>query len=125
MRMTGSVPSASSTSSFEGKPQADQGLSSRGGPSVSRTLGSDAHRSCQRPRHRHQWGARPQCRRPVLPPDSVDSKTIGNLSMSAISSGTGVVLEDHRIAAKNCLLTTRTAKWATVQFGGRRTNQPR
>ena len=34
------------------------------------------------------------------------------------------VLEDHRIAAKNCLLTTRTAKWATVQFGGRRTIQP-
>ena len=31
------------------------------------------------------------------------------------------VLEDHRIAAKNCLLTTRTAKWATVQFGGGRT----
>lgn len=27
----------------------------------------------------------------VLPPDSVYSKTIGNLSMSAISSGTGVV----------------------------------
>ena len=28
------------------------------------------------------------------------------------------VLEDHRIAAKNCLLTTRAAKWATVQVGG-------
>ena len=27
------------------------------------------------------------------------------------------VLEDHRIAAKNCLLTTRAAKWATVQVG--------
>ena len=25
------------------------------------------------------------------------------------------VLEDHRIAAKDCLLTTRAAKWATVQ----------
>mgnify|MGYP002682438850 CR=1 FL=1 len=25
--------------------------------------------------------------------------------------------EDHRIAAKNCLLTTRCAKWATVQVG--------
>ena len=25
------------------------------------------------------------------------------------------VLEDHRIAAKACLLTTRAAKWATVQ----------
>jgi transposase len=28
---------------------------------------------------------------------------------------------DHRIAAKNCLLTTRCAKWATVQVGGGRT----
>jgi transposase len=28
------------------------------------------------------------------------------------------VLGDHRIAAKNCLLTTRAAKWATVQVGG-------
>ena len=28
---------------------------------------------------------------------------------------------DHRIAAKNCLLTTRAAKWATVQVGGGRT----
>jgi transposase len=26
-------------------------------------------------------------------------------------------LSDHRIAAKNCLLTTRAAKWATVQVG--------
>jgi transposase len=31
------------------------------------------------------------------------------------------VLEDHRIAAKKCLLTTRAAKWATVQVGGGRT----
>jgi len=31
------------------------------------------------------------------------------------------VLGDHRIAAKNCLLTTRAAKWATVQVGGGRT----
>jgi len=31
------------------------------------------------------------------------------------------VLEDHRIAAKACLLTTRAAKWATVQVGGGRT----
>ncbi|MGH9918434.1 MAG: transposase family protein, partial [Nitrososphaerales archaeon] len=31
------------------------------------------------------------------------------------------VLSDHRIAAKNCLLTTRAAKWATVQVGGWRT----
>jgi transposase len=31
------------------------------------------------------------------------------------------VLEDPRIAAKNCLLTTRAAKWATVQVGGGRT----
>ena len=31
------------------------------------------------------------------------------------------VLEDHRIAAKNCLLTTRAAKWGTVQVGGGRT----
>ena len=31
------------------------------------------------------------------------------------------VLEDHRIAAKNCLLTTRAAKWATAQVGGGRT----
>jgi transposase len=30
-------------------------------------------------------------------------------------------LTDHRIAAKNCLLTTRAAKWATVQVGGGRT----
>ena len=28
------------------------------------------------------------------------------------------VLEDHRIAAKHCLLTTRAAKWATRQVGG-------
>jgi transposase len=31
------------------------------------------------------------------------------------------VLDDHRIAAKGCLLTTRAAKWATVQVGGGRT----
>ena len=31
------------------------------------------------------------------------------------------VLEEHRIAAKACLLTTRAAKWATVQVGGGRT----
>ena len=31
------------------------------------------------------------------------------------------VLKDHRIAAKNCLLTTRAAKWATVQVGQGRT----
>ena len=33
------------------------------------------------------------------------------------------VLSDHRIAAKSCLLTTRAAKWATVQVGGGRTVQ--
>jgi transposase len=27
------------------------------------------------------------------------------------------VLRDHRVAAKNCLLTTRAAKWATIQVG--------
>ena len=31
------------------------------------------------------------------------------------------VLTDHRIAAKNCLLTTRAAKWATRQVGTGRT----
>jgi transposase len=31
------------------------------------------------------------------------------------------VLRDHRIAAKNCLLTTRAAKWATRQVGTGRT----
>jgi transposase len=31
------------------------------------------------------------------------------------------VLSDHRIAAKNCLLTTRAAKWATLQVGTGRT----
>jgi hypothetical protein len=31
------------------------------------------------------------------------------------------VLRDHRIAAKNCLLTTRAAKWATLQVGTGRT----
>jgi transposase len=31
------------------------------------------------------------------------------------------VLRDHRIAAKNCLLTTRAAQWATVQVGTGRT----
>ena len=31
------------------------------------------------------------------------------------------VLRDHRIAAKSCLLTTRAAKWATVQVGTGRT----
>ena len=31
------------------------------------------------------------------------------------------VLEDHRIAAKSCLLTTRAAKWATRQVGYGRT----
>ena len=31
------------------------------------------------------------------------------------------VLGDHRIAAKNCLLTTRAAKWATFQVGTGRT----
>lgn len=33
------------------------------------------------------------------------------------------VLSDHRIAAKSCLLTTRAAKWATVQVGTGRTVQ--
>jgi transposase len=36
-------------------------------------------------------------------------------------SGTSWVLQDHRIAAKGCLLTTRAAKWATVQVGTGRT----
>lgn len=31
------------------------------------------------------------------------------------------VLQDHRIAAKNCWLTTGAAKWATAQVGGGRT----
>ena len=31
------------------------------------------------------------------------------------------VLRDHRIAAKDCLLTTRAAKWATRQVGDGRT----
>ena len=31
------------------------------------------------------------------------------------------MLGDHRIAAKNCLLTTRAAKWATIQVGTGRT----
>jgi transposase len=31
------------------------------------------------------------------------------------------MLGDHRIAAKNCLLTTRAAKWATLQVGTGRT----
>jgi transposase len=31
------------------------------------------------------------------------------------------VLQDHRIAAKGCLLTTRAAKWATTQVGEGRT----
>ena len=31
------------------------------------------------------------------------------------------MLDEHRIAAKSCLLTTRAAKWATVQVGGGRT----
>jgi transposase len=31
------------------------------------------------------------------------------------------VLRDHRIAAKNCLLTTRAAKWVTLQVGTGRT----
>jgi transposase len=31
------------------------------------------------------------------------------------------VLQDHRIAAKKCLLTTRAAKWATMQVGTGRT----
>ena len=31
------------------------------------------------------------------------------------------VLSDHRIAAKDCFLTTRAAKWATKQVGGGRT----
>lgn len=30
-------------------------------------------------------------------------------------------LRDHRVAAKNCFLTTRAAKWATIQVGGGRT----
>ena len=34
---------------------------------------------------------------------------------------TSWVLRDHRIAAKNCLLTTRAAKWATEQVGTGRT----
>jgi transposase len=38
-----------------------------------------------------------------------------------VCSTKSFVLEDHRIAAKNCLLTTRAAKWATVQVGGGRT----
>lgn len=29
------------------------------------------------------------------------------------------LLRDHRVAAKNCLLTTRAGKWATEQVGTR------
>jgi transposase len=36
-------------------------------------------------------------------------------------SQTSWVFQDHRIAAKSCLLTTRAAKWATVQVGSGRT----
>ncbi len=36
-------------------------------------------------------------------------------------SATTWMFEDHRIAAKGCLLTTRAAKWATVQVGQGRT----
>ncbi len=39
---------------------------------------------------------------------------------AACSTGSWV-LDDHRIAAKNCLLTTRAAKWATRQVGEGRT----
>ncbi|MGH9305353.1 MAG: ISL3 family transposase [Acidimicrobiales bacterium] len=39
---------------------------------------------------------------------------------AACAKGTWV-LQDHRIAAKNCLLTTRAAKWATLQVGTGRT----
>lgn len=35
--------------------------------------------------------------------------------------GRSFVLGDHRIAAKHCLLTTRAAKWATLQVGMGRT----
>ena len=35
--------------------------------------------------------------------------------------GRSWVLGDHRIAAKQCLLTTRAAKWATAQVGAGRT----
>jgi transposase len=44
--------------------------------------------------------------------------------MRCVDPGCGrrsFVLQDHRIAAKKCLLTTRAAKWATVQVGGGRT----
>jgi transposase len=40
---------------------------------------------------------------------------------SSTCSRTSWVLQDHRIAAKGCLLTTRAAKWATVQVGTGRT----
>jgi transposase len=41
--------------------------------------------------------------------------------MNAACAKKSWMLEDHRIAAKNCLLTTRAAKWATRQVGGGRT----
>ena len=40
---------------------------------------------------------------------------------SAFCDKRSFVLQDHRIAAKNCLLTTRAAKWATFQVGTGRT----
>jgi transposase len=41
--------------------------------------------------------------------------------LNAVCAKRTFILEDHRIAAKACLLTTRAAKWATVQVGGGRT----
>lgn len=54
-------------------------------------------------------------------PMSLASKKHRLRCVNAACAKKSWVLEDHRIAAKACLLTTRAAKWATVQVGGGRT----
>jgi transposase len=56
------------------------------------------------------YGAR--CPRLEEAPDALRERGVRHASW---------VLRDHRIAAKNCLLTTRAAKWATIQVGTGRT----
>jgi hypothetical protein len=72
----------------------------------------------------------PESKRPVvhdvdLPvygtPMSLAWKKHSMRCVNAHSAKRTWMLEDHRIAAKNRLLTTRAAKWATVQVGGGRT----
>jgi len=80
---------------------------------------------CQRCQHRAHVKERPVVTYVDLPVYGAPMRLTWKKHRMCCRNGECVtrswVLRDHRIAAKNCLLTTRAAKWATVQVGTGRT----